>query len=185
MSEVTELIGRLRGGDRAAFDGLYALLYPELRRVAHRRLARNGHDGGMQTTALVHECYLRFQGAGQVAPADRSHFLAYAASVMRSVVVDAARTAASQRQGGEVEHLPIDTELAGRLTDPGAAEVLELHAALADLARLDARLAQVVELRYFGGLTDAEIGEVLGLSVRTVARDWDKARLLLAHALRA
>ncbi|WP_217808675.1 ECF-type sigma factor [Derxia lacustris] len=185
MGEVTRLIERARDGDRAAFDRLFELLYPELRQIAHRRLARSGRDGLMQTTALVNECYLKFAQREALAPADRAHFLAYSATVMRSVIVDAARLAGSARRGGDAEHVELDTAHIDALPDSSAAqEILAVHGALDELAGIDARLAQVVELRYFGGMADAEIAEALGLSTRTVTRDWDKARLLLAHALR-
>ncbi len=184
MGEVTLLIGRARDGDREAFDRIFELLYPELRRVAHRRLARSSRDGVMETTALVNECYLKFLKREALTPADRAHFLAYSATVMRSIIVDAARLAKTDRRGGDAEQVTLDSELIGAL--PAASdEILDIHAALQDLSRIDARLGQVVEMRYFGGLDDAEIAEALGLSTRTVRRDWDKARLLLAHALRS
>jgi RNA polymerase sigma factor (TIGR02999 family) len=183
MGEVTLLIGRARDGDREAFDRIFEVLYPELRQVAHRRLARGAREGLMETTALVNECYLKFLKRETLTPADRAHFLAYSATVMRSIIVDAARLAKTDRRGGGAEQVTLDSELIGAL--PAASdEILDIHAALEDLSRIDERLGQVVEMRYFGGLDDAEIAEALGLSTRTVRRDWDKARLLLAHALR-
>ena len=183
MGEVTLLIGAARAGDRGAFDRIFELLYPELRQVARRRLARGSRDGLMETTALVNECYLKFLKGHSLTPEDRSHFLAYAATVMRSIIVDAARVAKTDRRGGDAEQVTLDSELIGAL--PAASdEILDVHAALEDLSRIDERLGQVVEMRYFGGLDDDEIAEALGLSSRTVRRDWDKARLLLAHALR-
>ncbi|WP_348010096.1 ECF-type sigma factor [Roseateles sp.] len=183
MGEVTLLIGAARAGDRGAFDRIFELLYPELRQVARRRLARGSRDGLMETTALGNECYLKFLKGQSLTPADRSHFLAYAATVMRSIIVDAARVAKTDRRGGDVEQVTLDSELVGSL--PAASdEILDVHAALEDLSRIDERLGRVVEMRYFGGLDDEEIAEALGLSSRTVRRDWDKARLLLAHALR-
>lgn len=184
MGEVTLLIERARDGDREAFDRIFELLYPELRQIAHRRLARGARDGPIETTALVNECYLKFIQRKSLTPADRSHFLAYSATVMRSIIVDAARAAQADRRGGDVEQVTLDSELIGKV--PAASdEILDVHAALGDLARIDERLGQVVEMRYFGGMEDAEIAEALGLSTRTVRRDWDKARLLLAHALRS
>jgi len=183
MGEVTRLIERARDGSRDAFDRIFELLYPELRQIAHRRLSRGGGNGLMQTTALVNECYLKFAQREGLAPADRAHFLAYSATVMRSIIVDAAREASTARRGGDAEHVELDT---ARIETPpdAAAEILDVHAALDELAGIDPRLARVVEMRYFGGMDDAEIAAVLGLSTRTVTRDWDKARLLLAHALR-
>lgn len=184
MGEVTLLIERARGGSREAFDRIFELLYPELRQIAHRRLSRGARDGLMETTALVNECYLKFVQRDNLTPNDRSHFLAYSATVMRSIIVDAARAASTDRRGGDADQVTLTTGVMENLPNP-ADEILDVHAALEDLGRIDARLARVVEMRYFGGMDDAEIAEVLGLSKRTVTRDWDKARLLLAHALRA
>lgn len=183
MGDVTELIARAREGDRAAFDGLFALLYPDLRRIAHARLARNVRDALIDTTALVHECYLKLARAERLTPGDRAHFLAYAATVMRSIIVDAARAQLAERHGGGAEHVTLGTDVADRVGNPED-EILDVHAALGDLARLDERLVRVVEMRYFGGMTDIDIAQALGLTDRTVRRDWEKARLLLANALR-
>ena len=184
MGEVTLLIERAREGSREAFDRIFELLYPELRQIAHRRLARNARDGLIETTALVNECYLKFIQRESLTPADRSHFLAYSATVMRSIIVDAARVARTDRRGGDAEPVTLSTDMIGSLPAPED-DILDVHAALEELGRIDARLARVVEMRYFGGMEDAEIAEALGLSKRTVSRDWDKARLLLAHALRS
>ena len=184
MGEVTQLIGRAREGDRGAFDRIFELLYPELRQAARRRLSRGPRDGPFETTALVNECYLKFLKRETLTPDDRGHFLAYAATVMRSIIVDAARLAKTERRGGDAIEMPLDSELIGTLAAPSD-EILEVHAALEDLGRMDERLARVVEMRYFGGMDDDEIAEALGMSSRTVRRDWDKARLLLAHALQS
>lgn len=183
MGEVTLLIERARDGDRAAFDRIFELLYPDLRQIARRRLSRSSRDGLIDTTVLVNECYLKFVQRESLTLNDRAHFLGYCAAVMRSIIVDAARVAQTGRRGGGAEPVTLSTDLQASLPDP-ADEILEVHAALEDLGRIDARLARVVEMRYFGGLEDAEIAEVMGVSKRTVSRDWDKARLLLAHALR-
>ena len=180
---MTQLLDAARGGEPGALDRIFELLYPELRQAAHRRLARNSGDGLLGTTALVNECYLKFLHGRQLVPMDRTHFLAYSATVMRSIIVDAARRAQSERRGGDAEHVELDDALADSLAAP-AAEILDVHAALEQLAAVDPRLVRVVEMRYFVGMTDDEIGEALELSSRTVRRDWDKARLLLAHALR-
>src|ERR1700710_3244273 len=105
MSEVTLLIERARGGSREAFDQLFEILYPELRQIAHRRLARGARDGLMETTALVNECYLKFIQRESLTPADRAHFLAYSATVMRSIIVDAARHARTDRNGGDAQQV--------------------------------------------------------------------------------
>ncbi|HEX7689600.1 MAG TPA: ECF-type sigma factor [Burkholderiaceae bacterium] len=183
MSEVTQLIARARAGDRASLDRLFELLYPELRRIAHRRLAHDGRNGPLQTTALVNECYLKFAQREGLSPSDRAHFLAYAATVMRSVIVDAARAARADHRGGGVRHVTLDTSI-GDSVGAAADEVLDVHAALEELQGIDARLVRVVEMRYFVGMTDLEIADALGVTDRTVRRDWEKARLLLAHAMR-
>lgn len=184
MGEVTTLIASARVGDAAAFDAVFALLYPDLRRIAHHRLTRNVRDGLIDTTVLVNECYLKFLRRDGLETTDRAHFLAYAATVMRSIIVDAARASKTERRGAGAEHLALDTTLIDSIADP-AGEILDVDLALGELARLDPRLVRVVELRYFGGMSDDEIAEVLELSARTVRRDWEKARLLLAHALRS
>lgn len=182
MGEVTQLIASARGGDSEALQRLFGVLYPELRAIAHRRLARHTRDGIVDTTALVNECFLKFMQHDRLTVADRAHFLAYSASVMRSIVVDAARAAGAQQRGGDVRHVTLGSEVIGSMAQE-AEEVLDIHAALEELSRMDVRLAQVVEMRYFAGMNDAEIGEALGLTDRTVRRDWEKARLTLAHIL--
>ncbi|HEX7690220.1 MAG TPA: ECF-type sigma factor [Burkholderiaceae bacterium] len=185
MGEVTQLIARAREGDRPSLDRLFEVLYPELRRIAHRRLWHGGRGGAFETTALVNECYLKFVQRDGLGASDRAHFLAYAAAVMRSVIVDAARSARADRRGGDLQHVTLDTAAGAAAAESFAAdELLDIHAALEDLQRIDPRLVQVVEMRFFAGMTDAEIAQVLGLTDRTVRRDWEKARLLLAHSLR-
>lgn len=183
MGDVTQLIARARDGDRAAFDRLFELMYPELRRIAHNRLSRNVRDALMDTTALVHECYLKFSQAERLTPEDRVHFLSYAATVMRSIVVDAARAALSQRRGGDAQHVTLSTDVAESVAAPEQ-EILDVNAALQEIGKLDARLVRVVEMRYFGGMKDEDIAQALGLTDRTVRRDWEKARMLLSKALR-
>ena len=184
MGDITEWIDQARQGNRAAFDSLFEALYPELRHIAHARLARNARDTLVDTTALVHECYLKFAGAERLTAGDRTHFLAYAATVMRSVVVDMARAARAARRGGDAAHVSLDTNVAEGVAQPED-QIIDIDEALVGLARLDERLAKVVELRYFGGFSNTEIALMLDVTERTVRRDWDKARLLLADALRA
>ena len=183
MGDITALIARANEGDRAAVDAIFDQLYPELRRIAHARLTRHVRDTVLDTTVLVHECYLKFVQAERLNPNDRAHFLAYSAAAMRSIIVDFARARLTERRGGDAVHLTLNTEIAESLP-AGESEILRIDDALTELARLDARLAQVVEMRYFGGLNDLEIAAALGLTDRTVRRDWEKARLLLAAALR-
>jgi len=163
-------------------QALFPLLYNELRRLARSRLAGGGRHTLLDTSSLVHEAFLRMQRDGGVALNDREHFLAYAATTMRSVVIDFVRRRNADRRGGGVEHVTLDTRAAEEL---GASdeEILAVHDALETLAKVDPRLVSVVEMRYFAGLSDAEIAAALGLSDRTVRRDWDRARLLLAEML--
>jgi len=183
MGDITQLLIRAREGDRQAFDLLFQALYPDLRRIAHARLAPHVRGTMLDTTALVHEAYLKFEQAARLTPGDRSHFLAYAARVMRSIIVDAARASRSQRRGGDAAHVTLDSAVA-EAAFAGDEEILDVDAALARLAEMDERLVRVVEMRYFGGMTEAEIGEALGVTDRTVRRDWEKARLILATELR-
>jgi RNA polymerase sigma factor (TIGR02999 family) len=183
MGDITALIERARGGDRGAFDTLFGQLYPELRRIAHARLAGHERDALIDTTSLVHECYLKFVHAKRLTPESRTHFLAYSASMMRSIMVDAVRAGQAERRGGDVHHQTLDSAVADAVAGPEQ-EILDIDAALDALGRLDERLVRVVEMRYFAGMKDTEIAQALGLTDRTVRRDWEKARLLLAHALR-
>lgn len=163
-------------------DALLALLYDELRQLARARLSSGGRNVTLDTTALVHESFLRLHKAGHLELEDRDHFLAYAASTMRSIVVDSIRRRRAERHGGDAVHVTLGTVAASEL---GASEeeILEVHDALGLLAKVNARLAQVVEMRYFLGLTDEEIGATLGTTGRTVRRDWSRARMLLASMM--
>ncbi|HUI62882.1 MAG TPA: ECF-type sigma factor [Steroidobacteraceae bacterium] len=155
--------------------------YAELRRLARARLAAGGRYTLLDTTALVHESFLRLRRANHVPINDSQHFLAYATSTMRSVIVDYVRQRKAERRGGGAAHVTLKTGH-GELTASDD-EILSVHEALETLSKVDPRLVQVVEMRYFGGLTDVEIGEALGVTDRTVRRDWERARLLLAGLL--
>jgi RNA polymerase sigma factor (TIGR02999 family) len=183
MSDATTLIQRLRENDRGAVDELFKIFYADLRRLARARLAASGRHTLLDTSFLVHEAYLRFQRVGQLEINDRQHFLAYASTALRSVVVDFVRRRAADQRGGDVAHVTLNTEVAQSLGVPDE-EVLDVHEALDKLAEIDARLVQVVEMRYFAGLTELEIAEALGVSDRTVRRDWERARLMLAEILK-
>ena len=183
MGDITQLIQRANAGDAGAVDHLFEALYPQLRQLARARLSPHVRDTLLDTTALVHECYLKFVGAERLKPDSRGHFMAYAASAMRSIIVDFARAKRAERRGGDAAHVTLNTALADALPG-GEDEILQVHEALQDIAKLDPRLVQVVEMRYFGGMNDLEIAAALGVTDRTVRRDWDKARLLLAAALR-
>ncbi|HSW04212.1 ECF-type sigma factor [Aquabacterium sp.] len=183
MGDITLLIHQAREGDRGALDSLFQKLYPELRRIAHTRLRRGFPDPDVGTTALVHECYLKLRDAQRLGASDRAHFFSYTASAMRSIIVDIARAKATERRGANAVHVTLDEELAGAA--PAAEdEILRVHEALQEIGQLDGRLARLVEMRYFGGMSDPEIAAALDITDRTVRRDWQKARLLLAAALR-
>jgi RNA polymerase sigma factor (TIGR02999 family) len=180
---LTDLIRRARDGDGAAFESVFKLTYDDLRALASVRLRGNARNGMLDTTSLVHESYLRFVESGGLRVEDRAHFLRYAGCVMRSVIVDFVRERAAQRRGGEFAHVTLDTDIAESV-HAAEHEILSVHEALEELQQHDERMARIVELRYFGDLSEAEICEALGLSPRTVRRDWQKARLLLAEALK-
>lgn len=182
MSELTALLGAARQGDAQAAGQAFTLLYDDLRKLARSRLRQHRTMTLLNTTSLVHESYLKLIGQEVLAVEDRHHFFAYASRVMRSVIVDFARARLTERRGGGAEHIVLDTDLSEKLADPET-DVLQIHQALELLAHADARLAQIVEMRYFGGMTELEIGEALGISDRTVRRSWEKARLLLMAAL--
>ena len=166
-----------------ALGELYALLYPELHRLARSRVRRSGDMTLLDTTSLVNESYLRFEKSGAVLFRDRSQFMAYAAQVMRSVVVDVIRQRQSGRRGGDAAHVELDPDQQAA-ADPRENEILRVHESLEELAAIDARLVKVVEMRFFAGMSEAEVADALGLGVRTVARDWEKARLFLRASLR-
>jgi RNA polymerase sigma factor (TIGR02999 family) len=181
VGDITELIRRAKAGEDAALEMLFEQLYEPLRSLARSRLSRGGQNTLLNTTGLVHEFYLRLEHTGRVVVNDRDHFMAYAGRAMRSVVVDFARRRAAERRGGNVEHVPLTEGLA---ESAGEQEILQVHAALEVLEKVDPRLVRVVEMRYFAGMTEAEIGKALSITDRTVRRDWEKARLLLASALK-
>jgi RNA polymerase sigma factor (TIGR02999 family) len=180
-AEITQWLDAARDGDRAALDRVLGTLYHELHAMARRQLAGQ-YGQTLDATALVHEAYLKLIGRRDVQFDDRAHFFAYAASAMRSVVVDYARQRLAQKRGGDlhrVTELPDDIEGGLRLDE----DMLGLDTALTKLAGVDAKLAQVVELRYFAGLSEQEIAELLKRSERSIRRDWQKARLYLLASL--
>jgi len=180
--DISELIRRVNADDPGAQDALFAAAYGELRKLARSRLRDGGRNTLLDTTALVHESYLRFINGGQFRSDDRRAFFAYASKVMRSVIIDAVRERQAERRGGDLQRLTLNTQIADNLP-AGEDELLKVNEALEVLAQAEPRLAKVVEMRYFGGYTEAEIGEALELTERTVRRDWDKARLLLGALL--
>jgi RNA polymerase sigma factor (TIGR02999 family) len=180
--DLTDLIQRAGKGDAEAADRLFAATYESLCGLARRRLASGGRNTLLDTGSLVHESYLRFATSGALKLEDRVHFLRWAGRVMRSVIVDFARRRAAGRRGGSAVQVALTTGLPDE-RDGSAERILAVHEALDELAAVAPRLAQVVELRYFGGLTEPEIAAALGVTDRTVRRDWQKGQLLLRDAL--
>jgi len=160
---------------------LVATAYEELRAIAHARLAWRGAGGTLSTTALVHEAYLKLAGQSPSKWSDRAHFFAVASLAMRHVLVDFAKARVSLKRGGTRHRITLDDDAIA--VDDQADALLQLDDALARLAAREPRLAKVVELRFFGGLAEDEIAESLDVTVRTVRRDWVKARVMLRHVL--
>lgn len=177
-----DLIERLRAGDAAARDALFAQCYPDLKRLARARLADTHRGPSLDTTSLVHDVYLKLAGMAKLPVESRGHFMAYAAHAMRTHVIDIVRSRAAEMHGGGAPHVPLDTDLGERLANDES-ELVRVHEALESLAQVDARLVQVVEMRYFAGFTEEEVANALGVTDRTVRRDWQRARALLAAAL--
>ena len=177
---ITLLLQRVAAGERDALDAVFAALYPDLRRIARARLHDQGRGDGLSTTTLVHESFLKLAQAAQLELQDRKHFFTYAAKAMRHIIIDEAREQQALRRGGAAPHLTLDEEGANapHALAPGA-DVNAVHEALHTLETLDPELAAVVEMRYFGGYSELEIGELLGVNERTVRRRWDKARAWL------
>lgn len=178
-TEITVLLAGWRAGQPGSFDRLVELAYPELRRIAHQQLGRRRPGESLESAALASELYLKLVAAGAIDCESRVHFLALCAQVMRRILVDHARQRASAKRGGEVVRVPLD-EVAVPGGERDGVEVLDLDAALDELARLDPRKCRLVELRYFAGLTLEEAARVLDISVETAKRDWrvSKAWLL-------
>lgn len=174
------LLDDLRSGRREALDRVTVLVYDELREIAHRhRMARDG--ASLVTTALVHEAYLKLVDQSRARWNDRAHFLALAAVAMRHILADRAKARIAAKRGGPRVAVTLDEETIASEDQPDA--LLQIDEALDQLEETDARLARVVEYRFFGGLTNEEIAEALGVTVRTVERDWVKARMLLRDQL--
>lgn len=182
MPDITELIQQVQTGAPDARERLYATAYAEFRKLARSRLRGGGRNTFLDTTALVHESYLRFLGSGRLQAKDRRAFFAYASHVMRSVIIDSVRERQTDRRGGDLDRLTLNTQNADALPAIDN-QVLRVHEALSALEELEPRLAEVVEMRYFGGYSEREIADALGLNERTVRRDWDKACLLLRAML--
>jgi RNA polymerase sigma factor (TIGR02999 family) len=177
MSEAIAALQRIDASDSAELDRIFADCYPELKKIAHARLRGTQLQGSLQTTALVHESYLKLStGSGRAYP-DRLHFLAYASRTLRSIVIDIVREERAQRRGGGLDLVTLDTAAVEGI--PPSVDVETVNRALEGLRKIDEPLARLVEMRFFGGMTEGEIAEALEVSERTVRREWQKARALL------
>jgi RNA polymerase sigma factor (TIGR02999 family) len=183
QATLTRLIHSAQQGDGEAAAALFAATYADLRRLARARLRAARRPTLLDTGSLVHESYLRFALGHNRWLDSRDHFMRWAAQVMRSVIVDHVRRKLAARRGGGGEHVVLDDHVAA--TSSAEAEILGVHEALERIAVVAPRVTQTVEMRYFGGMTEAEIAGALGVTERTVRRDWLKARVLLREALAA
>jgi RNA polymerase sigma factor (TIGR02999 family) len=181
ISDITTLLASAELGDRAAADALFTVLYDELHRMARRELSKRAAGMSLGATTLLHDAYLDISGREGAAFPDRNRFMAYAARVMRGLIIDYARSRQAQKRGGQFEITSIRTDVAEAV--PDAAQLAPLSDALDELATVDPRLARIVDLKFFCGFSFAEIGAMSGVSERTVQRDWEKARIYLHHAL--
>jgi RNA polymerase sigma factor (TIGR02999 family) len=177
QGEITQAIARLQAGEDDAVKRLFTVSYDELKRLAHARLWSSNLHGGFATESLVHESYLRLMHLKALNLPDRKHYFAYASKVMRSVILDTVREANAERRGGGEAAVTLNTEIAELCAQGG--DVQAVDDALKDLHRVSPDLAALVEMRFFGGLTEAETAEALGVSERTVRREWTKARAAL------
>jgi|SRR5215510_3284524 len=179
--EVTRLLVAWRNGDQEALERLTPLVYVELHRLAHRCMRRERPDHILQTSALVNEVFLRLIDYPQIDWRDRAHFFRLAAQMMRQILIDHARSQARNKRGGGLHQ--VSFEETAIVSEERAAELIALDDALNALATFDLDKSRIVELRFFGGLTNEEVGEVMGLSLRTVEREWRKARAWLRRAI--
>jgi RNA polymerase sigma factor (TIGR02999 family) len=177
----TDVLTELRSSAQASLDQVIALTYAELRAIAHRRLATRGQGGTLSTTALVHEAYLKLVDQSRAGWQDLAHFRALASLAMRHVLVDRARERGALKRGGVRRQITLDEEAIAADDQPEV--LLQLNDALERLSAVEARLARVVDCRFFGGLTEQETAQALDLTTRTVQRDWVKARVLLKRLL--
>jgi RNA polymerase sigma factor (TIGR02999 family) len=179
---ITALLKEAQAGDRDALEEVMPRVYDELRRIAHQRLMKHRPSQTLNTTALVHEAYLRLVDQKQADWQDRAHFFAVASRSMRFIIIDYVRARTAEKRGGAQDDLPLD-DVQVAVADERAADLLTLNDALEQLSAVNERLSQLVEYRFFGGLTYKEIAEVTGRSVPTVKRDWARARTWLYQAL--
>jgi RNA polymerase sigma factor (TIGR02999 family) len=178
LDEFSALLEASRTGDKVAWSKIIAYVYGDLRRMAKRHRLSSGHDGTLNTTGLVHESYLRMTRAVQQNVSSRAHFFSLASRVMRQVVCDYARERLSLKRGGAAFHTPIEDEEIPDLRE--ARSMLEIDESLRELEKTNPRWARIVEMRFFSGLGETEAAEALGISLRTVQREWREAREWLA-----
>ena len=180
-NEITEQLIAWSNGDAAALDKLIPVVYKELRRMAYQYLRREGLSHSLQPTALVHEAYLRLIDQTKVEWQNRAHFFGVAAQMMRRILIDHAKTKRRLKRGGAAIKVSLDDNV--NISQERAAELIALDDALQELAQMDERKSRIVELRYFGGLSVDETAEVLGISDKTVMRDWNLAKAWLYQQL--
>ena len=178
----TDVLDELRTGRQEALDRLFPVVYAELRAIAHRHLAPRGNNS-LATTELVHEVYLKLVDQSRAEWKDRAHFFALASVAMRHVLVDRAKLRTTRKRGGPRRQIPLDDAML--VLDEDALLLLAIDDALTRLSATEPRLARVVECRFYGGLSEEEIAEALGVGLRTIERDWAKARMLLLELLAA
>jgi RNA polymerase sigma factor (TIGR02999 family) len=178
---ITALLAIAEGGDRAAADAVFAALYEELHRMARRELAKRGHGVTLSATTLLHDAYLSISQREGVTFPDRNRYMGYASKVMRGLIIDYARSRQAQKRGGHFEITAISTDVADPMTN--ADELMRISEALDELGAVEERLVRVVDLKFFCGFSFVEIGEMMGVSERTIQRDWETARIFLFRRL--
>jgi RNA polymerase sigma factor (TIGR02999 family) len=178
---VNELLSKWRAGDQDALSALMPLVYKELHNVAHHYLRKERPDHTLQTTALVHEAYLRLSDQGPFETENRAHFVAIAARLMRQILVDYARNRGAAKRGADCK---VDFEIGLALPQKSHAELVAVDDALNELESVDQQQCRIVELKYFGGLTNEEIAELLGISVSTAKREWNVAKAWLSRQIK-
>lgn len=181
--DITQLLGAYRSGRKEVLDELYPLIYSELRGIARQQLGRSWNVDTLCATLLVNESYLKLLGGSSVTFADRVHFFSLASRAMRQIVLNYAESKSSQKRGADWQRVTLEQTLAA--PTPGVEQVIEVGYALQEIERIDPKLAQLIEMKFFAGMTEVEIAEVQEVSDRTVRRNWLKAKALLTQTLTA
>jgi RNA polymerase sigma factor (TIGR02999 family) len=183
MEDITKLLAEAQGADAGARNRLWQALYDDLHRLARSQLRRNGGaNASLDTTALLHEAYIKMVRVDEVHADSRGQFFSYASKVMRSIVIDICRERMTERRGGGIADITLNTSISDSVARSDE-DLVRISDALEELGKVSPRLVQVVEMRFFGGLTEEEIAEALGVTTRTVERDWNKARMLMLAAV--